>query len=104
MGSVLSGAQANARQSVVSYASDLGLAFQVVDDLLDHVADENRLGKRVGKDIDRGKLTYPGLLGIDGAREKAEHLIESAMSHLELFGDAAWRLRWLAEYVLKRTH
>ena len=104
MGSVLSGAQANARQSVVSYASDLGLAFQVVDDLLDHVADENRLGKWVGKDIDRGKLTYPGLLGIDGAREKAEHLIESAMSHLELFGDAAWRLRWLAEYVLKRTH
>ena len=104
LGAILSGADTNARQNVVNYASDLGLAFQVVDDLLDHVADESRLGKRVGKDADRGKLTYPGLLGIDGAQEKAEHLIESAQNHLGLFGDAAWRLRWLAEYVLKRTH
>ena len=104
LGAVLAGASSEARQRVTDYAGDLGLAFQVVDDLLDYVADESRLGKRAGKDADRGKLTYPGLLGIDGAREKAQQLIESAKQHVVLFGDAAWRLDLLANYVLQRTH
>ncbi|NNE01104.1 MAG: polyprenyl synthetase family protein [Pirellulaceae bacterium] len=104
MGAVLSGASDQARQCVVNYAGDLGLAFQVVDDLLDHLADEGRLGKRSGKDAQRGKLTYPGLLGIEGAKQKAEQLIQSAKRHVVLFEDAAWRLNWLANYVLERTH
>lgn len=104
LGAVLSGASDEARRAVVSYANDLGLAFQVVDDLLDFVADESRLGKRVGKDVERGKLTYPGLLGIDKAREKARDLVESAKSHVKLFGDAAWRLNTLANFVLERTY
>ncbi|WP_419189702.1 polyprenyl synthetase family protein [Stieleria marina] len=104
LGAVLSGASEQARNAVVDYANDLGLAFQVVDDLLDYEADESRLGKRAGKDAERGKLTYPGLLGIEAAREKARELIESAQSHVKLFGDAAWRLNTLANFVLQRTH
>lgn len=104
LGAVLSGASQASREAVTNYASDLGLAFQVVDDVLDHVADESSLGKRVGKDASRGKLTYPGLLGIDAAREKADQLVQSAKAHVLLFGDAAWRLNWLADYVHQRTH
>ncbi|MGB7326274.1 MAG: polyprenyl synthetase family protein [Rubripirellula sp.] len=72
LGAVLSGSDESSRQTLAQYAADLGLAFQVVDDLLDHTADEADLGKRVGKDADRGKLTYPGLIGLDGARKKAQ--------------------------------
>ena len=104
IGAILAGASSDSRQAMVNYAADLGLAFQVVDDLLDHVSDAESLGKRAGKDADRGKLTYPGLLGIDGTREKAQQLIESAKQHVLLLGDSAWRLMWLADYVLKRTH
>ena len=103
VGAVLANATVEARKAVVEYSADLGLAFQVVDDLLDHEADESTMGKRTGKDLQRGKLTYPGLLGIDGAKERAEQLIASAKQHISLFGDAAWRLEWLANYVLQRT-
>lgn len=102
LGAVLAGATPSQRNALGNYASDLGLAFQVVDDLLDYTADAQSLGKRTGKDADRGKLTYPGLLGIDGAREKAKKLVESARHHASEFGPAAWRLTWLANYVLER--
>ncbi|MDM4014001.1 polyprenyl synthetase family protein [Roseiconus lacunae] len=104
LGAVLVGADASMRQSLANYASDIGLAFQVVDDLLDYTADEHELGKRVQKDAGRGKLTYPAIMGIDGARRRAGELIESAKGHVSVFGDAAWRLNTLADYVLARTH
>ncbi|MFG0262765.1 MAG: polyprenyl synthetase family protein [Novipirellula sp. JB048] len=103
LGAILAGGDPRARQTLADYASDLGLAFQVVDDLLDFTADEQTLGKRTGKDVDRGKLTYPGLLGIAAARRKAELLIASARSHASSFGPAGWRLTSLADYVLART-
>ena len=104
LGATLVGADKESQNALLAYARDIGLAFQVVDDLLDHTADENQLGKRVGKDADRGKLTYPGLMGLDAARDRAEQLIASARGHLALFGDRAWRLDNLATYVLGRTH
>ncbi|MCC9600472.1 polyprenyl synthetase family protein [Stieleria sp. JC731] len=104
LGAVLVGAEESMRQSLANYASDIGLAFQVVDDLLDYTADENELGKRVQKDAGRGKLTYPAIMGIEGARCHASELIESAKQHVSVFGDAAWRLNTLADYVLARTH
>ncbi|TWU36076.1 polyprenyl synthetase family protein [Novipirellula artificiosorum] len=104
LGAILAGANSQSRQALFDYSKDLGLAFQVVDDLLDFTSDEQSLGKRVGKDADRGKLTYPGLLGIEGARTKAKQLVESARKHVGVFGDAAWRLARLADYVLHRTH
>jgi len=107
LGAILSGGspEETLKQRIIlaDYARDLGLAFQVVDDLLDFTADASSLGKRAGKDAGRGKLTYPGLLGIDGAREKANQLIESAQKQISVFGRSAWRLSWLATYVLERT-
>lgn len=104
LGAVLVGASEKQRESLAAYASDIGLAFQVVDDLLDHTADEQQMGKRVGKDADRGKLTYPGLMGLDGARHRAQTLIQSAREHVAVFGPTAWRLDQLAIYMLNRTH
>lgn len=104
LGALLASASRNQRDILARFANDLGLAFQVVDDLLDFTADENVLGKRAGKDVQRGKLTYPGLLGVDGARQKAEDCVESARRHLSLIGPAAWRLNGLAKYVLERSH
>ncbi len=104
LGAVLGDAPESTRGTLRNYAKALGLAFQVVDDLLDLTADEAAMGKRVGKDADRGKLTYPGLLGVEGARRKAQQLIESALSEAALLGDNAWRLQGLAHYVLERTH
>jgi geranylgeranyl diphosphate synthase type II len=104
IGAILAGGSREQRQILAGYAADLGLAFQVVDDLLDLTTDEQSLGKRAGKDADRGKLTYPGLLGIDGAREKANLLIQRAQQQISVFGPSAERLIWLASYVLERKH
>ncbi|KAA5547342.1 polyprenyl synthetase family protein [Roseiconus nitratireducens] len=103
LGAILSGASEPERRTLAAYAADLGLAFQVVDDLLDYTADEAEIGKRVGKDAQRGKLTYPGLMGLDPARTRARELIASARGHLAVFGQAAWRLETLARYVLNRS-
>ena len=103
LGAVISGASTVQRDALRDYAASVGLAFQVVDDLLDHTANEDDMGKRVGKDLERGKLTYPGLIGAEGAREKAEELIGRALQSLEVFGNAAWRLDLLARYVSRRS-
>ena len=78
LGAILSGANSGHRELLGDYAAKIGLAFQIVDDLLDHTADEDQMGKRVGKDLERGKLTYPGLLGVDSARQRAAELIDGA--------------------------
>jgi geranylgeranyl diphosphate synthase type II len=104
LGGLLSGASKPQRDALATYARDIGLAFQVVDDILDHTAEEDALGKRVGKDAGRGKLTYPGLLGLQEARRLADRLIDSAKGQLAVFGTDAWRLTMLAEYVLSRSH
>ena len=62
------------------------------------------LGKRAGKDAGRGKLTYPGLVGVEAARDKAQQLIETARDQAAVFGTSGWRLTWLADFVLERTH
>ena len=104
MGAVLAGADPEKRVILGNYARDLGLAFQVVDDLLDFTSEASTLGKRAGKDADRGKLTYPGLLGLDAAREKAQQLIDAASREVAVFGTSSRRLTLLASYVLERTH
>ena len=104
LGAIISGAETCQRQCLFDYAMEIGLAFQVVDDLLDFTADEAVLGKRVRKDADRGKLTYPGLLGIEEARQRAQSLIDSAQERIGIFGKAGWRLICLSNYILERTH
>ena len=76
----------------------------MVDDLLDAAGDEAALGKRVGKDADRGKLTYPGLLGVKESRDKAEQLIAEARQAITVFGQQASHLDALALYILERKH
>ncbi|MBL8829063.1 MAG: polyprenyl synthetase family protein, partial [Planctomycetaceae bacterium] len=84
------------------YGHRLGLAFQIYDDLLDVQGDESAVGKRVGKDVERGKLTFPGLLGIDESRRRAEQLVGEAIAALALFGSAGEPLEALARYVMER--
>jgi geranylgeranyl pyrophosphate synthase len=85
------------------FGSQLGLAFQIVDDLLDVAGQEGAVGKRVGKDAGRGKVTFPTLLGVDASRRHARELISKASAALEPFGPSANQLRALATFVLDRT-
>jgi len=103
MGAVLGGADQGALTALQNYSRPLGLAFQVVDDCLDHSSSDAEMGKRTGKDAARGKLTYPKLMGFDQARRYAYSLIDESIAAIEVFGDDAWRLKWLAGYVRDRT-
>jgi farnesyl diphosphate synthase len=84
------------------YAKCVGLAFQVVDDILDEEGDASTLGKTAGKDRAAGKPTYTSLLGLPQARELAHELHEQANAALEPFGADARRLRELAEFIVRR--
>ena len=86
------------------YAAVIGLAFQVQDDVLDEVSDTATLGKPQGSDRENNKPTYVTLLGLEGARAKAEELTEQAVAALEKLPSRADHLRSLASYIVKRTH
>lgn len=86
------------------YAKCIGLSFQIQDDILDVEGDTETLGKQAGADQAHAKATYPALLGLPGARERARELTDEAISSLSDFDDAADPLRWLAEYIVTRTH
>lgn len=104
MGGILGGGDLATLDLLEQYSRPFGLAFQVVDDCLDHTATAQQMGKRTGKDAARGKLTYPGLMGLDPAWEYADQLIQQALAPLQSLGDRAWRLRWLAQFVRDRKH
>lgn len=89
-------------QALGSYGRSVGLAFQIVDDVLDVVGSESVVGKSVGKDVARGKLTYPGAVGVRAAEARARELAEEAVSALDAFGDQAWVLREIATFVVER--
>lgn len=101
-GAILGEADELARKALVQYATDLGLAFQVVDDLLDVEADEAELGKPIGQDADMGKATFVQILGKDGARDKARDLVDSACARLSPFGGKAGPLKDVARFVFER--
>ncbi len=92
------------RTHLRGYARDLGLAFQIADDLLDVEGDEEAAGKRVGKDAEAGKATFVSLLGVDRARQQAEMLVEQAIDHLRDSGEEADMLRAIARFAIERTH
>ncbi|MGC8121592.1 (2E,6E)-farnesyl diphosphate synthase [Marinobacter sp. VGCF2001] len=90
--------------SLTRYASALGLAFQVQDDLLDIEGDTQVIGKRQGSDAAKAKPTYPALLGVDGARQHLARLLQEALDALADFGPEADTLRAMADYVVARSH
>jgi farnesyl diphosphate synthase len=90
------------RDALERYAGNMGLAFQIKDDVLDIEGDQALTGKTRGADAARGKATYPSLMGIDAARQRADALYAEALAALDRFGDAAEPLRWMARYIVYR--
>ncbi len=103
LGALTAGADATQLAAVDQYGQRLGLAFQITDDLLDVRSDEATTGKRVGKDADRGKLTFPGLLGTERSSRRAEQLVAEGCEALVPLGARADGLEALARYVLERN-
>lgn len=102
MGAILGKAPHEARAPLRGYARDVGLAFQIADDLLDHGGDEAKMGKRLNKDAAAGKQTFVSLLGPERAREQARVLVDQALGHLHQYGAEADLLRDIARFTLER--
>lgn len=103
-GGIIGEASKDEVAALARYAEDLGLAFQIVDDLLDAFGDAEALGKPVGQDADMDKATFVKLLGPEGARDKARDLVSSAKAHLGRFGERAEALKGAADFVFKRKN
>ncbi len=101
-GAILAEAGEAEQAALVAYAEDLGLAFQIADDILDAESTPEALGKPTGQDASLGKATFVGQLGIAAAREKADALVQSACARLDLFGEKADLLRQTAAFVVAR--
>ena len=104
LGALVAGADDARLAALDEYGTRLGLAFQIADDLLDVAGTEHQLGKRVGKDAARGKLTFPGLLGVEASRSRAAALVAQAVAALTPLGADGELLEDLARYVVERNH
>ncbi len=102
MGAICGEAGAAELDAITQYAEAVGLMFQIMDDLLDVTQSTEQLGKAAGKDASQGKLTYPGLLGVDVSREEVVRLHHEARSAIEIFGRRADPLRELCDYMAVR--
>lgn len=102
MGAILARVPEEARSHLRAYARDIGLAFQIADDLLDHEGDEAKTGKALRKDAAAGKATFVSLMGAEQARKQARALSAQAMGHLQAHGEEAELLRALARFVVER--
>ncbi len=101
-GAILGRVPPEGRRHLRGYAHDLGLAFQIVDDLLDVEGDEQLAGKKLRKDGERGKETFVSLLGVDRARQQSQMLVDQAIDHLRSYGPEADLLRAIARFVIDR--
>ena len=104
MGAILGHAPPEGRTHLRGYAHDIGLAFQIADDILDIEGDERLAGKALHKDAGAGKGTFVSIMGLERAREQANMLVTQATGHLSAYGSEADLLRAVARYVLERDH
>ena len=102
VGAICAGASSTQREAFVRFAKAIGLAFQVTDDVLDVTGDSESLGKTAGKDERAEKSTYVSTLGLDGAKQEADRLLDEALGALSEFGEAAEPLRNLARKMVHR--
>lgn len=104
IGAVMAGAGPEVRTTLEEYGMALGLAFQIADDVLNETADAATLGKAAGSDRERGKLTYPAVMGIEAARAEAERQSAEARARLAGLPGETGLLDWLAVYAVARGH
>lgn len=103
MGGIYADASASQLAALSRYGEHIGLAFQIVDDILDVVGSSEALGKTAGKDAAQQKATFPALYGVEASRERAQDHFQKATDALDLFGERALRLRQIAEKIVQRT-
>ena len=104
LGAVSAASDSTHRSHLRHYGLCIGLAFQIADDLLDVTGDQTKLGKKPGRDVDLGKLTYPGLLGIESSQLKAQQLVQEACDAVDIFGERSVWLKDLARFIVERDH
>jgi geranylgeranyl diphosphate synthase type II len=102
IGALLAGIRGNKLKSLTTYGENIGLAFQIVDDILDIEGVTAELGKSTGSDIEKNKMTYPSLIGIGESRERAQELVAEAIESIREFSSEAFPLREIARYLIKR--
>jgi farnesyl diphosphate synthase len=103
-GAIIGRVPPEGRTPLRGYARDVGLAFQIADDLLDEEGEEAKTGKKVGKDRARGKQTFVSLLGRERARTQADLLVDQALRYLDRYGQEADLLRAIARFAVERDH
>jgi len=103
-GGILAGATDADQELLSGYAKNIGLAFQIVDDILDITATQEELGKTAGKDLQAQKATYPSLWGLEVSKAKAQQLVDAAKAELDVFGEKAQALIAIANFITTRTH
>ncbi|MCA1797483.1 MAG: polyprenyl synthetase family protein [Geobacteraceae bacterium] len=102
MGAIIAGADKNQLRQIATFGNHAGMAFQIADDLLDIEATQEQLGKDVGSDQQRGKATYPAVVGVEEARRQATELHRDALEALASFSSAAEPLRRISAYIINR--
>lgn len=103
-GAIIGDADDNQLENITKYSKNIGLSFQIVDDILDIIGDESKLGKKVGSDIDNHKSTYPSLIGLEKSKEIAQELIEEAKLSIKSINDDGEFLCGLADYIIDREY
>lgn len=103
-GAILGNASEDEYKTITTYARNVGIAFQISDDILDVIGDSTLMGKTLGKDAKQGKLTFVSLYGFEKARKIAKELITEAQKAISVFGDKANTLYELADFIISRNH
>jgi geranylgeranyl pyrophosphate synthase len=104
IGGIAANADAASLEAFGRYGESIGLAFQIMDDVLDVTSSTDRLGKTAGRDVELGKSTYPALLGVDGAVSRAASLVEDGMDALRRQNLLTGELESLADFIVSRSH